>query len=72
MLVAILVGVLTVVLLLLWTRRRLMSRGRVVALLGTCEAGKTVMFSKLVHGKGVETYTSTKENKGERGGGSSS
>ncbi len=63
-LVAILVGVLTAVLLFFLARRRLLARGRAVALLGVREAGKTAAFAKLLHGKGVETYTSVKENAG--------
>jgi len=62
--VGILVGVLTLVILFLLYKRKFAARGRSVALAGVCESGKTAMFAKLLHGKGVETYTSTKDNRG--------
>ncbi|XP_014675379.1 PREDICTED: signal recognition particle receptor subunit beta-like [Priapulus caudatus] len=35
-----------------------------VLLLGLCEAGKTLLYARLVHGKYIKSYTSQKENKG--------
>ena len=62
--IAIGVGLLVgIVLLFILTRRRLgvVSR-RVVLLLGPSDAGKTSLFSQLVHGRSVDTYTSMVEN----------
>ena len=62
--IAIGVGLLIgIVLLFILTRRRLgvVSR-RVVLLLGPSDAGKTSVFSQLVHGRSVDTYTSMVEN----------
>lgn len=62
-LMGVIAGVLTLVLIFLWTRRR--SRGRTLLLLGPCEAGKTSLFAQLIHKKAVETYTSTTTNEGQ-------
>ena len=59
-LAGVVVGVLTLVLIFLWSRRR--SKGRTLLLLGPCEAGKTALFARLIHKKPVETYTSTAVN----------
>ena len=62
--IAIGVGLLIgIVLLFILTRRRfgVVSR-RVVLLLGPSDAGKTSLFSQLVHGRSVDTYTSMVEN----------
>jgi len=56
----VLVGIVTLVIIFLWCRKS--SRGKSLLLLGTCDAGKTALFSQLIHRKPVETYTSTKTN----------
>lgn len=61
-LVAIVVGILTLALILLITKRKKFGRG--ILLCGTCDSGKTTLFSQLIQGKPVETYTSMKENTG--------
>eukprot|EP00092_Neocalanus_flemingeri_P014074 GFUD01015183.1.p1 GENE.GFUD01015183.1~~GFUD01015183.1.p1 ORF type:complete len:258 (-),score=94.38 GFUD01015183.1:119-892(-) len=58
--VALLVGFLTLVLLFIWTRRK--SLGRDVLICGPCDSGKTTLLSQLVVGKPVETYTSMVQN----------
>jgi len=58
--VALLVGLLTLVLILLITKRKRFGRG--ILLCGTCDSGKTTLFSQLMTGKPVESYTSMKEN----------
>eukprot|EP00095_Tigriopus_kingsejongensis_P012722 maker-scaffold43_size480169-snap-gene-1.19 protein:Tk12722 transcript:maker-scaffold43_size480169-snap-gene-1.19-mRNA-1 annotation:"hypothetical protein DAPPUDRAFT_205698" len=62
MLVGVLVGVLTLLLVFILTRKR--TRGQKVLICGPCESGKTTLFAQLLHEKNVETYTSTKENSG--------
>ncbi len=64
MLVAVAIGVISLLVLLLFVWRSRRQKRSVVLLLGTCEAGKTSLFAQLVHGKEVETYTSQKENSG--------
>jgi len=59
--VAVMVGLLTILLLYLYTRRR--SLGRDVLICGVCDSGKTTLFSQLVSGKLVQTYTSMIHNK---------
>jgi len=61
-LVSIFIGVLTLVLLVLFRRRKNLHRR--VLLVGLCDAGKTVLFSQLVHKQEAKTYTSIKENVG--------
>ena len=53
---------LTFVIIKLWLGQRSARRG--VLLLGLCEAGKTLIWSKLLFGRKVETLTSVKENIG--------
>lgn len=60
--VAVLVGLVTVLILLyLYTRRRRL--GRDVLICGISDSGKTTLFSQLVSGKLVQTYTSMTHNK---------
>jgi len=59
--VALLVGLVTLILIFVWTRRR--SLGRDVLICGPCDSGKTTLLSQLVVGKPVETYTSMAHNK---------
>jgi len=59
--VAVIVGLLTLLLLYLYTRKRRL--GRDVLICGTCDSGKTTLFSQLVSGKLVPTYTSMTHNK---------
>lgn len=58
------VVVVAVVLLLLLLLRGRKSKKRTFLLTGVSEAGKTALFSKLVYGKELESYTSIKENSG--------
>jgi len=60
-LVALLVGILTIVIL---ACRGGSNKRRGVLLVGLCDSGKTLIFSRLVHKKFFQTYTSTKENGG--------
>jgi len=60
--VGILVGLLTLFLLYLWTRKR--TKRTTVLIAGPCDSGKTLMFSQLLHGKPVETFASMQENFG--------
>jgi len=63
--VGILVGLLTLFILYLWTRKK---GGRTAVLIaGPCDVGKTVLFSRLVNnfsGKAIDTFTSMQENLG--------
>jgi len=63
--VGILVGLLTLFVLYLWTRKK---GGRTALLIaGPCDVGKTVLFSRLVNdfaGKALDTFTSMQENLG--------
>ncbi|XP_076337063.1 signal recognition particle receptor beta isoform X1 [Tachypleus tridentatus] len=58
--VAIFVVIITVVLFWIVGRRKNLQRG--VLIVGLSGAGKTLLFSRLVASKNVETYTSMKEN----------
>jgi len=58
--VGLLVGLITLIVLFIWTRRK--SLGRDVLICGVCDSGKTTLLSQLVVGKPVETYTSMVHN----------
>ncbi|KAF6777605.1 hypothetical protein AHF37_02714 [Paragonimus kellicotti] len=58
--VALLLCVVTAV--ILWLLKK--QRGHSVLLLGICEAGKTSLFTKLIHNTDIVSYTSLKENCG--------
>ncbi|XP_041480091.1 signal recognition particle receptor subunit beta-like [Lytechinus variegatus] len=60
--VAIIVILFTIVLLRLFRGSR--NNRRSVLVLGLCESGKTLLYSRLVHKKAIESYTSIKENSG--------
>merc|ERR1719419_2200687 len=60
-LIAILVVLLTIVIFYV---RSGSSKRSGVLLLGLCDAGKTLMYSRLVHGKYLLTHTSIRENYG--------
>jgi len=60
--VALFIGLLTLVVLFLWSRKKKYGRG--ILLCGACDSGKTTLFGQLLQGKPVETYTSMKENSG--------
>nr|XP_054769031.1 signal recognition particle receptor subunit beta-like [Lytechinus pictus] len=60
--VAIIVILFTMVLLRLFRGSR--NNRRSVLVLGLCESGKTLLYSRLVHKKAIESYTSIKENSG--------
>ncbi|KAK3927924.1 Signal recognition particle receptor subunit beta [Frankliniella fusca] len=62
-LVAVLAVVLTFVILKLFLRQRTARRS--VLLLGLCDAGKTLIWSKLLYGRKADTHTSIKENVGD-------
>jgi len=49
--------------LVLWFMKR-GSRRQAVLICGPCDAGKTLLFSRLLHKANVETFTSMKENIG--------
>jgi len=59
-LVGVVVGLITLLILFVWTRRK--SLGRDVLICGVCDSGKTTLLSQLVVGKPVETYTSMVHN----------
>jgi len=59
-LVGVLVGLVTLLIFFIWTRRK--SLGRDILICGPCDAGKTTLLSQLVVGKPVETYTSMVHN----------
>ncbi|XP_038074269.1 signal recognition particle receptor subunit beta-like [Patiria miniata] len=59
--VAVVVVFLSIVLFLLARRK---NNKRSVLLVGVCDAGKTLLFSRLVHNKYINSYTSIKENSG--------
>jgi len=63
--VGILVGILTLFVIYLWTRKK-SGRRSAVLIAGPCDGGKTLIFSRLVTaGKsGVDTFTSMQENLG--------
>ncbi|XP_072048183.1 signal recognition particle receptor subunit beta-like [Amphiura filiformis] len=60
--IAVLVVLVTIVLFKLITRGR--NTKQAILLVGLCDSGKTLLFSRLVHGKYVSSYTSIKENSG--------
>ena len=63
LIIGVVVGLLT--LLLIFVLRRKKSKGRLIAICGPTDAGKTALFGKLVTGgKFVDTYTSGTENVG--------
>ncbi|KAJ9593658.1 hypothetical protein L9F63_014783 [Diploptera punctata] len=62
-LIGILVILITTVLILLWRRKKHARRG--VLLTGLCDAGKTLIYTRLLHNKFVQTHTSVKENVGD-------
>ena len=64
--VGILVGILTLFILYLWTRKK---TGRSAVLIaGPCDVGKTVLFTRLVNGPASkDTFTSMQENLGHFG-----
>jgi len=61
LLVGVGVGLLTLLLIYLITKRR--SLGRDVLICGVCDSGKTTILSQLVSGRSVQTYTSMQHNK---------
>eukprot|EP00088_Acartia_fossae_P013644 TRINITY_DN17207_c0_g1_i14.p1 TRINITY_DN17207_c0_g1~~TRINITY_DN17207_c0_g1_i14.p1 ORF type:complete len:258 (-),score=63.94 TRINITY_DN17207_c0_g1_i14:327-1100(-) len=61
-LVALIVGLVTLALILFISKRRKFGRG--ILLCGVCDSGKTTLFSQLIQGKPIETYTSLQENTG--------
>nr|SVE75353.1 EOG090X0C7N [Daphnia dolichocephala] len=62
-LVALIVGLISLaVFLFVWRRGRVSRRG--ICLVGLCESGKTLIFSQLIYKKAIESFTSMKENVG--------
>nr|XP_033323380.1 signal recognition particle receptor subunit beta [Megalopta genalis] len=59
-LVAVIVIILTIVLFVIWRRRK--SIGNRILLTGLSDAGKTLIFARLACANSVKTYTSAKEN----------
>lgn len=65
--VGVLVGLLTLFLIFVWYRKgglRKLSK-RAILIAGPSDAGKTILFSQLVHQKPIETFTSMIENVGQ-------
>jgi len=60
--IGIVVGLVTLLLLYVWTRKR--TKRTTVLIAGPCDSGKTLMFSQLLHGKPVQTFASMQENSG--------
>lgn len=62
--VGVFVGLLTLILIFMWSRGRsgLRKVRRAVLIVGPSDAGKTLLFGQLLHGKPIETYTSMVEN----------
>jgi len=60
LLVGVAVGVLTLILIFIYTRRR--SLGREVLITGICDSGKTTILCQLVAGSTRQTYTSMQHN----------
>ncbi|XP_011496861.1 PREDICTED: signal recognition particle receptor subunit beta [Ceratosolen solmsi marchali] len=58
--IAIFTVTITLVLYVLWRRRT--SIGHCILLTGLCNAGKTLIYARLIHTKYVQTHTSVKEN----------
>ena len=67
-LVAVLVGVLTLAFIYLWVQRR-QRRGRIVAIAGISESGKTTLFARIVSDQSkaapIETFTSATRNEAD-------
>ena len=65
--VGVFVGLLTLILIFMWSRGRggLRRVRRAVLIVGPSDAGKTLLFGQLLHGKPIETYTSMIENVGK-------
>ncbi|EFA10591.1 signal recognition particle receptor subunit beta [Tribolium castaneum] len=61
-LIAVLVIVVTLVLFVLYRRRK--ATRNCILLTGLCDSGKTLIFSQLVYEKFIQTHTSIKENIG--------
>nr|CAD7206682.1 unnamed protein product [Timema douglasi] len=61
--VAIGVILLTLIVFVVWRSRKQSRRG--VLLVGLCDSGKTLLFTRLLHEKFVLTHTSIKENVGD-------
>uniref|UniRef100_A0A1B6EHE8 Signal recognition particle receptor subunit beta n=1 Tax=Cuerna arida TaxID=1464854 RepID=A0A1B6EHE8_9HEMI len=61
--VAVIAVVITILLFVLWQRRQNARRG--VLILGLCDAGKTLVFSRLLYNRHILTHTSIRENCGE-------
>jgi len=61
LLVGVAVGILTLLLIYLFSKRR--SLGRDVLITGICDSGKTTILSQLVSGKTGQTYTSMNHNR---------
>nr|CAD7572077.1 unnamed protein product [Timema californicum] len=61
--VAIGVILLTLIVFVVWRSRKQSRRG--VLLVGLCDSGKTLLFTRLLHDKFVLTHTSIKENVGD-------
>ncbi|XP_057336716.1 signal recognition particle receptor subunit beta [Microplitis mediator] len=51
--------------LVFFTWRKRKSAGRSILVTGLSDAGKTLLYARLVHDKFIETYTSAKENIGD-------
>ncbi|XP_074030347.1 signal recognition particle receptor beta [Leptinotarsa decemlineata] len=58
--ISIFVIVITLVLLVLYKRRKSSRQG--ILLTGLCDSGKTLIFSQLIHNKHIQSHTSIKEN----------
>ncbi|XP_051164410.1 signal recognition particle receptor subunit beta [Leptopilina boulardi] len=61
--VAVFCVILTLFLVTLWRRRK--SAGNSILITGLSDAGKTILFSRLLDSKLISTYTSVKENTGD-------
>jgi len=62
-----LVGLLTLIVLFAWSKKLVLNKlnRKAVLILGPCNSGKTVLFSQLIHGKPIETFTSIDVNVGK-------
>ncbi|XP_053598018.1 signal recognition particle receptor subunit beta [Microplitis demolitor] len=64
--IGIIIAIFVIILsLVFFTWRRRKSAGRSILLTGLSDAGKTLLYARLVHDKFIETYTSAKENIGD-------
>ncbi|XP_076637573.1 signal recognition particle receptor beta isoform X2 [Colletes latitarsis] len=61
--VAVIVIILTIVIFAIWRRKK--SIGNSVLLTGLSDAGKTLLYARLLYSKFVKTHTSVKENTGD-------